>query len=315
MRVDLPADPTHPAHPTHPTDRTQEDPVSAPETTAPAPPAAAPVHTPPVFDSFFGAFWPDRVPGRRAVVGAAAATGLLAALVLPFRDLGLGWALVLFACGGTVLLASPHLREPFTLACGVLAGLLVLPVVLLDAEWIATLCVLAGAAVLLIGVTRGRTVPGFVLAGIAWPLASLRGLPWLGRTLQGLGRWGRVPALARTAAWSVLAVLVFGLLVVSADALVASWVGAVLPDWDPASFVLRAFVAGAVFAVVLAAAYVALNPPRVELYRGRETVPGAAPLRVARPGGAGRRRARTSSWRPRRRWCSAATTTSSGPPG
>ena len=270
VRVDLPADPTHP---TQQPERTQENPVSAPETTAPAPPAAAPVHTPPVFDSFFGAFWPDRVPGRRAVVGAAAATGLLAALVIPFRDLGLGWALVLAACGGTVLLASPHLREPFTLACGVLAGLLVLPVVLLDAEWIATLCVLAGAVVLLIGVTRGRTVPGFVLAGFAWPLASLRGLPWFGRTLQGLGRWGRVPALARTVAWSVLAVLVFGLLVVSADALVASWVGAVLPDWDPASFVLRAFIAGAVFAVVLAAAYVALNPPDVELYRGGERSP------------------------------------------
>ncbi len=166
-----------------------------------------------------------------------------------------------------MLFSSPHLREPFTLACGVLAGLLVLPVVLLDAGWIATLCVLAGAAVLLIGVTRGRTVPGFVLAGLAWPLASLRGLPWFGRTLRGMRRMGRAPAILRTVAWSVLAVLVFGLLVVSADALVASWVGTVLPDWQPGSLVLRAFLAGAVFAVVLAAAYVALTPPDVEGFR------------------------------------------------
>ena len=261
VRVELPTDPTHL------TDRTPEDPVSAPETTAPSPPVASAVTTAPALDSAFGAFWPDRAPGRRSVVAAAAATGLLAALVLPFRDPGLGWALVLFACGATVLFSSPSLREPFTLACGVLAGLLVLPVVLLDAEWIATLCVLAGAAVLLIGVTRGRTVPGFVLAGIAWPLASLRGLPWFGRTLRGMRRMGRAPAILRTVAWSMLGVLVFGLLVVSADALVASWVSAVLPDWSPGSFVLRAFLGGAVFAVVLAAAYVALTPPDVERFR------------------------------------------------
>ena len=62
----------------------------------------------------------------------------------------------------------------------------------------------------------------------------------------------------------MLAVLVFGLLFVSADAIVASWVDAVLPDISVDSVVLRVFIAVAVAGPTLAAAYLALNPPRVE---------------------------------------------------
>jgi two-component system, OmpR family, sensor histidine kinase BaeS len=251
----------------------------APAMTAPTAPTALPPSAPtgvapmPVLDSLFGSFWPDRAPHRRPVVAAAAGAGLLAAVVVPFREPGLGSVLVLVACGLTVLLGSPHVREPFTLACGALATLLVLPVILLDAGWIDTLCVLAATAVLLIGVTRARTVLGFVITGLAWPLSSLRGLPWFGRTLRGLGGRGSTPALVRTVAWSAVGVLVFGLLFVSADALVASWVSAVLPDGDPGSFVLRAFLAGAVFAVVLAAAYLSMSPPAVDPLSDRAVTP------------------------------------------
>ena len=232
-----------------------------------------PATPPPVLDGIFGSFWPDTSPARRSVVVGAAVAGVLAGAIVPYRDGGIGYAVVLWACGLAVLLSSPHLREPFTLACGVLGTMLVLPVVLLDAAWIATLCVLAGIVVLIVGVTRGRSALGFVLAGICWPLSSLRGLPWFGRTLRAFGVHGNTTALARTLAWSILAVLVFGLLFVSADALVASWVNAVLPDWNPDTFVTRGFIGGFVFAVVLAAAYLSLNPPRTEPFAGRERVP------------------------------------------
>ncbi len=232
-----------------------------------------PATPPPVLDGFFGTFRPDSSPARRSVVVGAAVAGVLAGAIIPYRDGGIGYALVLWACGLTVLLSSPHRREPFTLACGVLGVLSVLPVFLLDAAWIATLCVLAGIVVLVVGVTRGRSALGFVLAGICWPLSSLRGLPWFGRTLRAFGVQGSTTALARTVAWSILAVLVFGLLFVSADALVASWVNAVLPDWNPGTFVPRAFIGGFVFAVVLAAAYLSLNPPRTEPFAGRQRVP------------------------------------------
>jgi len=115
------------------------------------------------------------------------------------------------------------------------------------------------------GLVNGRTLPAFVLGGIAWPLAGIRGLPWLGRSVRSVTvNLGRGPAVVRTVALSVLALIVFGLLFASADAVFADWAGAVVPDLDIDSFILRAFVTVAVSGVVLAATYLALNPPAVE---------------------------------------------------
>ena len=61
--------------------------------------------------------------------------------------------------------------------------------------------------------------------------------------------------------WSVLAVLVFGLLFVSADAIVASWVDAVLPDISVDTSCCGSSSPSRSPAPTLAAAYLALNPP------------------------------------------------------
>jgi hypothetical protein len=132
------------------------------------------------------------------------------------------------------------------------------------------------------GVTGARTVPGFVLSGISGPLAGLRGLPWLGRTLATVTGGGSWPALLRTGLWSATALLVFGLLFSSADALFAEWAGAVVPDLDVETFVLRAFIGVAVGGVVLAAAYLALNPPRVDQPR-EEVRPVSRPFEWLAP--------------------------------
>ena len=84
------------------------------------------------------------------------------------------------------------------------------PRVVRDAEWIAVLCLLAGGGLLRGRPGRGRTVPAFVLAGVAWPLAGLRGLPWLGRSLRPVTGLGTQRGALRTAVLSLLAVLVFG---------------------------------------------------------------------------------------------------------
>ena len=144
-----------------------------------------------------------------------------------------------------------------------LAALCTLPTVLLDATWIGALCLLAGASSLIAGVCRARRFHEFLLAGVSWPLAGLRDLPWLARTLRTLTGDGNAPRVLVTALWSGLVLLVFGLLFVSADAIVASWVDTVLPDITVDSIVLRVFVAVAVAAAPLGAAYLALNPPDV----------------------------------------------------
>ncbi|GAA3549335.1 DUF4153 domain-containing protein [Nocardioides daeguensis] len=259
VRVDLPREPA--ARPA--AAPTQEVPVSAP--IAP-PPLPAPVPPPPsVTDDLLGGFWPERgVPVRPGLLLGALGAGLLGGLVLPERALGIGTFLVLLAAGSVVLAASRARRDPFTLACTGLCVLLAATAVVRDAEWVVVLCLFAGAGLCVIGVTRGRSLGGFVLSGLMWPVAGLRGMPWLGRTVAALPVVGHGAALLRTLVWSVLGLVVFGALFASADALVAEWVDALLPDLTVDTFVLRAFVTVAVGGTVLAAAYLALNPPRVD---------------------------------------------------
>ena len=202
------------------------------------------------------------------MVLAALGVGVLAGLLIPYRDLGLAFFLVLLAAGGTVWWAAKRRADPFTVTCLTLAALCTLPVVLLDAEWIVALCLLAGTASLVAGVTGGRRLAEFVVAGVAWPLSALRGQPWLARSVRGVLGSGRAPRVLLTALWSVAAVLVFGLLFASADAVVAGWLDALVPDVTVTSFVQRAFTGVFVGGATLAAAYLALNPPDVSAVPG-----------------------------------------------
>ncbi len=273
VRLDLPLAPA--PDPTVVPTRPQE--VSVPTDVAPPGPPPPPVHpaqpaqpgsavlSAPVLDPVFGRFWPDTTATHRGVVLAAAGVGVLAGLVLPNHAAGLALFLVALTAGLTAAYAAAHRRDPFTLTCLALAALCTLPIVLLDATWIGVLCLLAGASSLVAGVCRVRRFHEFLLAGISWPLAGLRDLPWLGRTLRTLTGDGNAPRVVVTALWSGLALLVFGVLFVSADAIVASWVGAVLPDVTADSLVLRVFVAVAVAAATLGAAYLAVNPPDVQV--------------------------------------------------
>ena len=127
------------------------------------------------------------------------------------------------------------------------------------------LCLLAGATALIAGVTGVRRVPEFVLAGLAWPLAGLRGLPWLGRSLRSLTGRERAPRVllhrrlvGARACWSS---------VCCSSPPTPSWRAGwtpSLPDISVDSIVLRVFIAVAVAGPTLAAAYLALNPPRTE---------------------------------------------------
>lgn len=243
-----------------------EEPIVTQPAPAPAvPPAALPPAPEPAMDPLFGRFWPDNgVPGNVRAVLACLGVGVLAAVILPFRGLGIGTFLVLLAAGGVILGFSVNRRSPFTLTCAGLCALLAATTVFRDAEWIVILCLMAGGVVCVAALVNGRTLPAFVLAGIAWPLAALRGLPWLARSARTVSGRGTSAAALRTGLLSLIGVAVFGLLFASADAIFAEWAGALVPDLDLGSFVLRAFVAVAVGGVVLAATYLAINPPHVE---------------------------------------------------
>ena len=267
LRVDMPPPgvaATPPAKPLH-QEVTMPGPAPTP-TSALLPPPLVPAPPPPAgLDGVFGPFWPERdVPARLDILVAAALTGLLAGLITPDRSLGLGTLVVLAAAGLTVLYAARHRFDPFTLASAGLCALLSAMVVVRDATWIVTLDLLAGAGLLTVAVTRGRSVVGFVMGGLSWPLAGLRGLPWLGRTAAVVTRGGRTSAILRTVVLSLAGVLVFSLLFASADVLFEHWVDVLLPDWTVDTLVARVFVSVFVGGVVLAAAYLALNPPVID---------------------------------------------------
>ncbi len=264
FRVELPQEaglPHRPGPAAPATDSTY--PVRNPMTTAQAPPTTtAPASS--LLDDVFGTLWPERdLPARRGVLAGCVAIGVFAGLALPFARVGLATTLVLLASGGLVLWLSRHRRSRFTWACAALAtGLALVPTVR-AAEWLVVLALLMGALLTTAALTQGRSALGLAWGAIAWPLAGLRGMGWLGRTVRSLGGSAHSTAVLRTAVLSTLAVVVFGALFASGDAIFATWVSVVVPDVR-GSLVLRLFVAVAVTGIVLAVAYLALNPPSVD---------------------------------------------------
>ncbi|WP_439939659.1 DUF4153 domain-containing protein [Nocardia sp. N13] len=268
LRLDVPAEPA--------TSSTAQLPGPAPT------PAPVPAPVPPAvaagprtgLDALFGRFWPESGPASGlATVVASAAAGLVAGFALSFTDVGITWTLVAILSGAAALATARRRREPWTLACTGLALLLVLPMTLLDASWIQLLCLVAATAVFLCGVTGARTMPGILLSGVSWPLASLRGLPWFGRSLRLAGTGSRTPAVVRTTVWSLLGLGVFGTIFASADPVFGSWVDQLVPNLTFNDLVGRAFLACFVFAVTLGAAYLALNPADVEVLADRRPAP------------------------------------------
>jgi signal transduction histidine kinase len=236
-----------------------------------APAAPAPLATDPL-----GSFWPERGPRTAPVpLFASVAVGALAAAVLPYRNPGLGTLLVLLVAGGLVLSQSVHRRRPWTVLATVLSVGLGSLVVLRAAEWLPFLGLLAVAALVTTSLTDARGVLPMLAGAASWVLSGLRGLPLLGRTLAATSRHRTLWPVLRTAAVSLVALVVFGGLFASGDAVFGSWVSRVLPDVQLAdSLVLRAFVWFFVGGVVLAACYLALNPPRVE----RAALPPGRPV-------------------------------------
>ncbi|MEU6138458.1 DUF4153 domain-containing protein [Nocardioides sp. NPDC047086] len=281
VRVDLPLRPPArpvpdqlgPSHltPTHEESQMPTTPPAA-EPAEPAKPvdipAAAPKAadaTPSVLDDIFGIYWPDSgVAGRFGLFIGAVVAGLLGGLLIPDRNAGLGTVIVMLAAGGVVMFANERRRSWFPIVCYVLFVLLSSVAVLRDAEWIVALCLLTAVAVLLCASTLAKTLLGIVLTGISWPLAGLRGIPWLGRTLTSVSGKGHGAAVARTTLLSLLGLVIFGLLFTTADAVLGSWVDQFVPDVRPDTFAARIFMTVFVFGVVLAAAYLAVNPPRID---------------------------------------------------
>ena len=260
-------DPGRPAQPEEKAMSTQNPPAqktpAQSAATQPSPPPGTPL------SGLFGTFWPeDGLPARVDVLLASLGVGVLAGIIFLERELGIGTFVILMAGGATVMYAAKNRRDPFTLACAALCVLLAVPVVVRDAEWIIVPCLFLGGLICTAGLARGRSLPDFIVGAAAWPFSGLRGMPWLGRTMRSVTGNGNAPAVARTAIWSFLGLIIFGLLFASADALFAEWADAVVPDLRVDKIVGRVFITILVGGAVLAASYLAMNPPAIPMTSG-----------------------------------------------
>ncbi|MBR7743211.1 DUF4173 domain-containing protein [Phycicoccus sp. BSK3Z-2] len=251
------------------------------ETPTPARPAPTTPSTPPAdasgggpSDPVVDRFWPepDGRP-RPGVLAAAAGIGALAALTWVDRGIGLVTTLVMLATGALMWRVARHGRDRWTVTCGVLAGLLATTAAVRDAGGVVTLSVLVGVVLAAVGLTRAHGLLAMVASGAAWPLSALRGLPLVGRTAAAASRVPTLVPVLRTAALALVALVVFGGLFATGDAVFGAWAQAVVPDlrWD--TIVARTFLFVLVGGVALSGAYLALNPPRVD----RLVVPPARP--------------------------------------
>jgi hypothetical protein len=232
-------------------------------TAAPSSPELTRAH--PLLDGIFGDLWRDEdTPGRPRLLAAAGAVGLLAAVVLPWREVGLGTFVVLVTALGVVGAAGRARWSRRTLLPAGLCLLLLSTTLLRDAVWVVALCVLAALAVAAATVAGGRSTVGLLASLAAPPLATVRGLPWLGRSLTGPGDLTGWWPVLRTGAVTVGLVAVFGALFASADAVFARWTSVVVPDLDLADLPERGVVLLVVGGLTLAGAFVALVPPAVE---------------------------------------------------
>ena len=274
--------PTDVPLPSHPPEAAMTEPPPAPH---PAPAPTSAVDAPPVIDPLFGRLWPDAPGPGRPVVLAALGVGVLAGLLIPFRDLGLAFFLVLLAAGGTVLVgreAPPrpvHGRLPGAGgACARCRSCCWTP----SGSWPCA-CWPARPR-LVAGVTRGRRLRGFVVAGLR--LAAVRAArPALARPQRcaASSAAGGAPRGAADRA-------VVGAVRCSCSASCsppptrcsAEWLDGLVPDLtlDLASCSAPS-PASSSAASSLAAAYLALNPPDVV---GGPRAPGRAGRRTASSG-------------------------------
>lgn len=211
---------------------------------------------PPVFPR------PNLPPTPRWMLPACAAVGLLAALALPYSDVGLGFVLVAVALGAAVLPVARRRITPWSAGLAVLAYALVAMAMFRDADWLVGPLLLAGfllAALALSGAGRGWL--GMARGGASVLLGVLP-VPWfLAAPVRDMSLRRRVVPVLLGGGLALVLVLLFGSLFASADPVFAKLVEQVFLTQDWAQSMPLRILLFAGFAVVAASAVlVALRP-------------------------------------------------------
>jgi len=266
---------------------------SAPVTPlAPATPRSQPPDRPPR-EPLLARHWPGPAAVGPVPLAAAAGAGVLAAGLVPWGRVGLGWLLAgLAVCAATAAgvrfagdgPTTAPARRWESLAWGATALVLLAVGGLRAAEWLFGLCLFAAAAATVLAVTGGRTVRGLALGALLVPVAAWRGTAWAYRGTDTLrGRVRPTVRVVPTIAITALVLLVFGALLASADAAFSRLLGNAVPRLDAGSLLGWTLRFAAAAALVLAAVFLrrsrpTVDKPRPVRDRGIRLVEWAAPV-------------------------------------
>lgn len=225
-----------------------------------------PVPHPP---SFLDTRWPGPAPARDRAVPAAILAGALGlAFFLPLTRTGIGWFLGWLALTVAVVLAVRRTgaelpRADRRIRAGWAAASLALLSVLAfrNAWWLVTFCVLGALACATLAIVGGRLVRSILFSLVAAPFAAFRGLPWVRGHLHAPANPGLVRRVVGSAAATIVALIVFGALLSSADGAFSVMLGELIPKVNVGTAFRWVFLAAVGGLCAVAAIYTLAAPP------------------------------------------------------
>ncbi|WKU04331.1 DUF4153 domain-containing protein [Micromonospora sp. HUAS LYJ1] len=231
-----------------------------------APASWAPTPTPP---SFLSTRWPGPRPATGWAVPAAVLAGALGvAFFVPLTRTGIGWFLGWLVLTVGVVAAVRRNADALNRTDRLIRGgwavaalaLLAVPA-FRNAWWLVTFCVLGALGCATLAIVGGRQVRSILFSLVAAPLAALRGLPWVRRHVTATDGGQLVPRVVGSVVATAVVVLVFGLLLSSADAAFDQVLGAVVPEVNVGTVVRWLFLAAVGGSIAVAATYTLAAPP------------------------------------------------------
>ncbi|MCA1823471.1 MAG: DUF4153 domain-containing protein [Mycobacteriales bacterium] len=208
-----------------------------------------------------------------AFLGAAVATAVLAALIVPGYPPGVGVTASLLLIGATLLSAVRSRLDLWGWCCAALVGVLAVMPTVRAAEWLIALDVLAVGALGSLALARARRGGDVLIGLVGVALRAPRGAMLL---IVSAARAAGRPATARQlrplvrgVLLSVIALGIFGPLFISADDAFADLTSRLLfPDWLFTLLPLRVFTFAAVLLAIAAGLAVAEAPVRLRAAMG-----------------------------------------------
>lgn len=190
----------------------------------------------------------------------AAATGVAVALLVVGHQPGLGLALAALILWAPALPELVRRRALTPLLCAGLGIALAAVSAIRDSEWVVVLSLMASFGISAVAATSARSALGIGLAVPGLPVGVARALHWGARsvTASGADRVAAVLRSLRTFAVTTALVVVFGLLLASADVLFATLIPQVDLGRLPAYVVVGVVAA---LATLTAVALVTSPPP------------------------------------------------------